>query len=103
MSDLANSESASCREPRLIELETTLGMDSIGELYQALLEHSGSGGAVVIEGGGVSAVDTASLQLLCSFVLAGKTEGFDVSWRGISDVLRKAIALTALQEALSLE
>jgi anti-anti-sigma regulatory factor len=71
--------------------------------FQAeLAERLDAGGPVQIDGSGVERVDTATLQLLATFVRDLRAEARAVEWIECSPALRRAAGSLGLESALSL-
>ncbi|MCO6440848.1 MAG: STAS domain-containing protein [Nitrococcus mobilis] len=51
----------------------------------------------------VACVDTATLQLLCAFMLEGRQRGVEVEWDTPSEALSSAARLLGVSEVLALE
>jgi ABC-type transporter Mla MlaB component len=59
-------------------------------------------GAVTLDVGSLERIDTATVQVLCAFVLQRVATARAVKWLGVSEVLREAARLLGVQPLLSL-
>ncbi len=58
--------------------------------------------SVIVEGGAVTRIDAAALQLLAAFARRERAAGRQVEWQSASDDLNKASAMLGLSEVLQL-
>lgn len=86
-----------------VELAKNSTLSDIPKLHERLKAVLESGDPVSIDIGAVADVDTAVLQLLCSFVLSAKAREIDVQWQGKSDVLSETAHRLGLDNDLSLQ
>ena len=59
-------------------------------------------GAVTLDVGGLERIDTATVQVLCAFVVQRVATARAVKWLGVSEVLREATRLLGVQPLLLL-
>ena len=78
------------------------GIAQAEELHQQLDGMLLSGQTVVLDASAVERVDTAVLQLLCSFVGSAGESGVQVRWGGISENFTAAASLLGLRSSLLL-
>ena len=69
-------------------------------LHGSLLARLAHGGPIEIDGTRVEEIDTAILQLLTSLWRTGQERGFNCSWTGASDALRRTAGLIGVAEML---
>lgn len=71
-------------------------------LQTELADRLDDSGPVLIDGGGVERVDTATLQLLVAFIRDVRADGRSVDWKECSAALRRAASALGLESALAL-
>lgn len=90
-------------EPFLIALSESVDIADIGGLQQRL-EHAlkVEPSTLVLDGGQVSRIDGASLQLLAMFYREARTQGYTIEWKNPSAVLQHAAGFLGLTQWLGL-
>lgn len=86
----------------LMALGPSLTIQEVLGLKQQLGGILSVGGAVHLNGGGVSSTDTAGVQLLVAFSLEAKMRNLEITWQGTSDVLLRSAAILGVSGLLGL-
>ena len=85
-----------------VELAKDNTISDVADLCDRLQAALNSGDAVTIDAGAAENVDTAVLQLLCSFVRSANSAEIDVHWQGDSSVVHDAAHRLGLASELGL-
>ena len=97
--DVQNQETAT-------SVVTLMPEQTIGEvagLHTKLLDALHACARVRLVAADVVHIDTATLQMLCAFVLESRQRGIEVEWQTPSEALTTAARLLGLDEVLALE
>ena len=86
-----------------IRLPAELGIEAAGELYRELLAHVEDAAPVVLDGGEVTRVHGAALQLFCLFCRERRDGGRITHWQAPSVALRSAAELLGLADLMNLQ
>jgi anti-anti-sigma regulatory factor len=86
-----------------VELAKDSTMSSVTDLRERLQAALDSGDPVTIDAGAAEEVDTAVVQLLCSFVRSAEAREIGVHWHGESGVVRDTACRLGLDTELSLQ
>lgn len=87
----------------ILEFSSVMTIDHIQELYQALKKIlTLNCKSVTFIGSNINKIDTATLQLLYSFVNAAKKKGISWQWQSCSSVLLENVNLLGLASELKL-
>jgi anti-anti-sigma regulatory factor len=86
---------------RVIILGKTLKMDSIEEQLQVLTDALNSKNTIIIEANEVLEVDSASLQLLLSFLLEVDQRKIDYQWKSPSTYLIKMVSALGMKKVFN--
>jgi len=85
------------------KLEANCTVRDAARLKEALLEMQETPDVVTLDVTDVERVETASLQVLCAFVMSRRAAGRAVRWQGGSTALTQAAQLSGLSALLDLE
>ena len=85
-----------------IALDVDLRLSQAPVLRERLLKALAAGSPVTLDGGNVTQVDTAALQVLCAFTRDAAGQGLTVAWGEVSQVLRDGAAMLGLDKAMNL-
>ena len=85
-----------------VALPADLGIEGAGELHSTLTRHVDDATPVVLDGGEVSRIHTAALQLFCLFCRDRRDHGHETRWQAASPALRSAAALLGIATLLQL-
>lgn len=96
----AARQPAAPQQPECIRLDARMTIVQAAGLHGILMARLAHGGPVAVDGAHVEEIDTAILQLLASLWHTGRERGFDCSWRGASDALRRTASLVGVAEML---
>lgn len=86
-----------------VALSQDLGIETTSELKQQLAPHLLQAGQLRVDAGQVGRVHTASMQVLCAFVLARQQAGHDTAFDNATDTFRDAARLLGVLRTLGLE
>lgn len=86
----------------VLVLDGDLGIEHVHALQQRLTAHIDVASPVMLDGGAVSRVHAAALQLLYAFCRDRHAAGRTVAWRHASETLSSAAALLGLNSELAL-
>ena len=92
-----------CEPGATVELAKDNTISDVADLCDRLRAALNSRDAVTIDAGAAENVDTAVLQLLCSFVRSANTAEIDVHWQGDSSVVHDAAHRLGLASELALQ
>lgn len=81
-------------------LEETLAISEIETLYETLKCMAATEQDVVIDATAVASLDTASAQLLVSFIRQVEENGCTIQWAGASEAFAKTAKLLNLEQCL---
>jgi phospholipid transport system transporter-binding protein len=101
MARTASSPKTAKTDPNLV-LEADLRLAAAPALRERLLAALAAGEPVQLDGGAVTQVDTATLQLLCAFVRDAAAKSLAVTWTAVSDALRAGSLLLGLDKTINL-
>ena len=73
-------------------------LPTLRDALMAALEHP----SCTLDASATTRVDTAAVQLLAAFRRAAHASGRQVSWQGVGEPLRDAVALLGLEQTLEL-
>ena len=99
---LLDGSGESCDSEATVELASNSTLADIADLHERLKTILDSGDPVSIDAGLVETVDTAVLQLLCSFARSARARKVDVQWQGESGALNETARCLGLDTELSL-
>ena len=85
-----------------IALDADLRIGAAPALRDTLLAALGAGAPVDLDGSAVGQIDTAGLQVLAAFSRDARAAGLAVGWTGVSDSLRRGVAVLGLNELIEL-
>jgi len=85
-----------------IVLNETLDISLIHDFYTNLRNAMKSSSTVEIDAGNVSRIDTAALQLLCSWHQSAKDKGINILWKNTGGYFYQCAKLTGLHTVLGI-
>ena len=86
-----------------VELAKDSTISNVADLCERLKAALDSGDPVTIDAGAAEKVDTAVMQLLCSFVRSAEALDIDVHWQGETAVVHDTACRLGLDTELSLQ
>jgi len=92
----------SAEEVNALVLNETLDISLIHDFYNTLRNAIKSTKAVEIDAGKVSRIDTAALQLLCSWYISTKNKGINVTWKNTGGYFYQCTKLLGLQNVMGI-
>ena len=105
--NLTSPRRISCQEDAgdglSIVLQGSVTIEDARDIQSVLSEALSSGRNIVMHGGEIEKVDTAVIQLLCSFVNEVRQLRHAVAWSSASDVLIQVATWLGMAGALTLE
>lgn len=99
--ELARAPQAAKSGPGIV-LASNCSVKDAAALKTSLCKLADASGDVTLDAGSVERVDTATMQLLCAFVLERTARERKVVWLGNSQVLQEAARLLGVQKLLAL-
>jgi anti-anti-sigma regulatory factor len=88
--------------PTVVALGPSLTLPGIVGLKHRLEAVLASGAAVHLDGGAVTSIDTAGIQLLLAFCLEARTSDVEVTWQAASETVKRSAARLGLASSLGL-
>lgn len=85
-----------------VTLGEDLGIETSADLKQTLARFLTQDGSLVLDASDVRRIHTASMQLLCAFVLSRRQAGLHTEFDGCNDIFKDAARLLGVSEALGL-
>ncbi len=85
----------------IISCDTNVDISNVADIYQNLNKALNDGRHVEIDASIVERIDTAVLQLFCTFIKKAKSADLSVTWTSVSDSLRTSAELIGLSSELN--
>lgn len=95
------SKSEEVTSDNVFKIQAVQDISSVIDMHEELKNMFGNE-KVIFDGEGVERIDTASLQLILSFVQEAKINNIDVVWRSPSEAISNSARLLGMQDALQL-
>ena len=85
-----------------IILNDTLDISLIHDFYTNLRNAMKSSSTVEIDAGNVARIDTAALQLLCSWYKSARNKGINIRWKNTGGYFYQCAKLTGLHTVMGI-
>jgi ABC-type transporter Mla MlaB component len=96
------TKSKSTTKDTIFEIQSVQDISSVAELHKELkklLNYE----KVILDGGNIERIDTASLQLIFAWLEEAKNNNIEVSWRSPSEALLNSVGLVGMKDVLLLD
>ncbi|PCJ33314.1 MAG: hypothetical protein COA90_00295 [Gammaproteobacteria bacterium] len=87
----------------VIECGNTLGIADVGDLYAKLLTELAEGNSVRFNVSEIERIDTAALQVMCSYSKEVISHGQSLVWQSPSEAFLRSVRLLGLESRMNIE